>query len=169
MDCSDLAKIFAGDHEADLEGSQDRLFTDHLSACAACRDTLAGAEGQLDTLVQLVEPEPLPDAAWDRVTAAIRTELEQAPITSFEDVRARRKRSPMPVFLAAVAAVLFLVGVAFMNRLAQPTTAPDNHTTSSLELHTADAEATLVEAGDGYKAGAEVHGQLLCLWVKEAR
>ena len=61
MDCNDLAQIFAGDHEADLEGAQDRAFMDHLSACMSCREILVGAEGQLDTLVDLVEPEPLPE------------------------------------------------------------------------------------------------------------
>lgn len=170
MDCNDLAQIFAGDHEADLEGAQDRAFMDHLSACMSCRETLVGAEGQLDTLVDLVEPEPLPEAAWDRVTAALREELSAPPVVSIHR-GGRARRSPMPVFLAAAAAVLFLVGVAFLTQTQRAGLhpSPQHGTTSHLELRTASAEATLVEAGVGYEAGAEAHGDLLCLWVKESR
>lgn len=114
MDCTTLQAILSGEvpdqapglDAPDLDDDESQAFETHLRACDACRGALAGAEGELEPLVGLMEPPALPAAAWDRVTRAVRQEAARPALVVHAGGQARFPRG-----LAVAAAFLIAVGI----------------------------------------------------------
>jgi hypothetical protein len=104
MDCTTLQAIFSGDHADDLDPAAGDAFEQHLRACDRCRDALARAEGDLEPVVQLLEPPALPPEAWGRVTQKVKAEAAR-PVLKVH------AGGGLPRGLAIAAAVLLAVGV----------------------------------------------------------
>ncbi len=105
MDCTTIQAILSGQVEDDLGAAESQAFEAHLRACDACREALAQAEGDLEPLVEHMEPPALPAAAWDRVTQAVRSEAARPALV----VHAGGARFPRGVAVAA--AFLIAVGI----------------------------------------------------------
>lgn len=118
MDCTTLQAILSGQADADLGDAESQAFEAHLRACDACREALAQAEGELEPLVERMEPPALPEAAWDRVTQAVKDSVVSRRETTREPARpalvvhaggASGTRFPRGVAIAA--AFLIAVGI----------------------------------------------------------
>jgi hypothetical protein len=107
MDCTTLQAIFSGARQDDLSDAEAAAFEQHLRACDPCREKLAEAEEQLAPLVDSMEPPAVPDAAWDRVTRAVKAEAARPVLT----VHAGGGASKAPRWIAIAAAFLLAAGL----------------------------------------------------------
>lgn len=108
MDCTTLQAILTGQVDRDLDAADSDAFEAHLRACDACREVLAQAEGELEPLVERMEPPVLPAAAWDRVTQAVKAEAARPALVVHPGGAAGTR---FPRGLAVAAAVLIAVGI----------------------------------------------------------
>lgn len=113
MDCKTLTTIFAGERADDLSAAESQAFEQHLDACAPCRERLAGAERTLDDLAAQWEPPQPSELEWARVTRDLRAELDRPVLQMTPPVLAAPRRN-LELLFAMAAAVLFLLGVAFV-------------------------------------------------------
>lgn len=109
MDCTTLQAILTGQVEDDLGAAESQAFEAHLRACDACREVLAQAEGELEPLVEHMEPPVLPAAAWERVTQAVKADVARPALVVHPGGASSGARFPRGVAVAA--AFLIAVGI----------------------------------------------------------
>lgn len=109
MDCTTLQAILSGQVEDDLGAAESQAFEAHLRACDGCREALAQAEGELESLVERMEPPTLPAPAWDRVTQAVKAEAARPAWVVHPGGDTAGARFPRAVAIAA--AFLIAVGI----------------------------------------------------------
>ena len=157
MDCAALKHIFAGDRQEDLTPAEAVAFEAHLDACAACREGLADAEGQLDALAgDWAPPEP-DDAAWARVTRAVETQAARGV--------ARGRPSGAPALLAAAAGLLLAFGITLLAVFSSGE--PGGVPSSTSGIPPAPIAEVSIEAGEGFEASyQELEGGVWCVVVQ---
>lgn len=96
----------AAGHALDaLEPEEDAEFTAHLAGCARCAEVLADHAFVAAQLGQLVDPLDVSAPSWASIREGVVP--TPAPVTSLEQVRARRRS---PRLLSAAAAALLVAG-----------------------------------------------------------
>lgn len=112
MDRETFARIVAGDWTEDLTRAEAEAFETLLND-AECQDLVAKAEHDLDDLAAQWEP---PEPNWDRVTLAIKSELNQPQNVITPNFGGSSVESTWnsPAVFAMAAAVLFLAGITFV-------------------------------------------------------
>lgn len=103
MDCTTLQAILSGERADDLDAAESQAFEVHLRACEPCRDVLARGEDELAPLAERMEPPALPEAAWDRVTRAVKAEAARPALVVHAGGSSR--------LVAVAAAFLLAVGL----------------------------------------------------------
>jgi anti-sigma-K factor RskA len=183
MDLDTFKSILAGERADDLSPEESVALERLLEQQLGARDALAQGEDELTQLVDLLEPPEPSEAAWERVTHAVRAQAAQAsPATSHP------APAPMvwPVVLAVAAALALVVGLAlmappdFLRGGNDPTAAlvgeqdtakdpvPQNKLPDPpLSDQPSGAIVLELEAGDGFRAAEFVVDGLLVINVEE--
>ncbi len=175
MDRETFARIVAGDWTEDLTRAEAEAFETLLND-AECQDLVAKAEHDLDDLAAQWEP---PEPNWDRVTLAIKSELNQPQNVITPNFGGSSVESTWnsPAVFAMAAAVLFLAGITFvLGSLGPGNTGgmamvgpkkPVPAVSKALELPKPAAEVVTLEAGQGFRASQSVLDDDLLVVVLE--
>lgn len=112
LDRTRLLELLAGDRAEDLDEEESRALAEALAGDAELRAALGAAEEELAPLVELMEPPQPAPSAWARVDHLVAA--LGAPAGGGGQVVPFRPRRSMPVWLAAAAAALFVLGVGLL-------------------------------------------------------